>query len=139
MNFYKGSQQKYLESFNFSSLTDVVMQLLIFFLLTFSFANTRGINVTLPKAAAGQAPDRKTISVTIAKDKKLTLNGDAIGKGQLTSRIGQLLKKNKEQQVVIRADKDIILQEIIEVFDLAKAAGASRLFIATDSGQEKKQ
>jgi len=48
VNFRTAKRHTYLESFNFSSLTDVVMQLLIFFLLTFSFANTRGMNVTLP-------------------------------------------------------------------------------------------
>ena len=56
MNFRSARRQTYLDSFNFSSLTDVVMQLLIFFLLTFSFANTRGMNVTLPKTLLGSPP-----------------------------------------------------------------------------------
>ena len=60
MNFRASRRSTYLESFNFSSLTDVVMQLLIFFLLTFSFANTRGMNVTLPKTTVGAPPVNKT-------------------------------------------------------------------------------
>ena len=138
MNFYAGSQTKYLESFNFSSLTDVVMQLLIFFLLTFSFANTRGMNVTLPKAAVGQPPQRKTIAVSISKEKKLYLNNELVPKDQLSTRIATLLQKEPDQQIVVRADKDLVLQDVVEVLDLAKGSGATRLFIATDSGQEKK-
>ena len=138
MNFQFEGQRKYLESFNFSSLTDVVMQLLIFFLLTFSFANTRGMNVTLPKATLGQPPQRKTISVSIEKDKKLFLNNEAVLKEQLAVRIAELLKKEQDQQIVVRADKDLVLQDVVEVLDIARGVGATRLFIATESGQEKK-
>ena len=138
MNFHFQSQQKYLDSFNFSSLTDVVMQLLIFFLLTFSFANTRGMNVTLPKAIAGQPPQRKSISISILKDKRLIVNSDEVPKAQLGSRLSVLIQKDAEQQIVVRADKDLTLQDVVEVLDIAKGVGATRLFIATESSPEKK-
>lgn len=138
MNFQPVRHIKYLGSFNFSSLTDIVMQLLIFFLLTFSFANIRGVNVTLPKATMGQPPHYKSISVTIDKDKKLYVNGEYVNKDQLADRVAVLLQKEANQQVVVRADKDIILQDVIEVFDMAKRAGATRLFIATEFAKEVK-
>lgn len=139
MNFRStGGQQKFLESFNFSSLTDVVMQLLIFFLLTFSFANTRGMNVTLPKTAVGQAPLRKTIAVSVAKDKILYLNNEAVSKMELGARLAALMKQDPEQQIVVQADKDLTLQDVVEVLDIAKGVGATRLFIATEAAAEVK-
>ena len=138
MNFQSGSRNKYLDSFNFSSLTDVVMQLLIFFLLTFSFANTRGMNVILPKTSVGQAPPRKTMSVTLQKDRKLFLNTDAVTKEQLGAKLRALLQKDSDQQVVVRADKDLILQDVVEILDIAKGVGATRLFIATEAVNEVK-
>ncbi len=138
MNFRSERRQTYLESFNFSSLTDVVMQLLIFFLLTFSFANTRGMNVTLPKTLVGSPPVAKTISITLLKEKKIYLNSQEIAKERLGAGIAALLASDADQQLVIRADKDLLLQEVVEILDLAKGAGATRLFIATDAEKELK-
>jgi len=138
MNFQSPSSRKYLETFNFSSLTDVVMQLLIFFLLTFSFANTRGMNVTLPKTAVGQPPQRKTIAVTIEKSKTLFLNASTVRKEELAARLSALLKQDPDQQIVVRADKDLILQDVVEILDIAKSVGATRLFIATEAAKDVK-
>lgn len=138
MNFRPVRRSSYLETFNFSSLTDVVMQLLIFFLLTFSFANTRGMNVTLPRTAVGQPPQGKTITVSIQKDKNLFVNNEALPKDQLAAKLASLIQSNAEQLIVIRADKDLILQDVVEVLDIAKGAGATRLFIATEAEKEVK-
>lgn len=138
MNFRTSRRSGYLDSFNFSSLTDVVMQLLIFFLLTFSFANTRGMNVTLPKTGVGTPPVGRTISITLMKERKVFLNNEEVPKEQLTARIAGLLAAAADQQIVVRADKDIVLQDVVEVLDLAKGAGATRLFIATDAEKELK-
>jgi len=138
MNFRPVHRSRYLESFNFSSLTDVVMQLLIFFLLTFSFANTRGMNVTLPKTAVGQPPQRKTISVSIQKDKNLFLNNEAVTKEQLAAKLTTLIKIDIDQQIMVRADKDLTLQDVVEILDIAKGVGATKLFIATEAAKEIK-
>ncbi|HLB00401.1 MAG TPA: biopolymer transporter ExbD [Bacteroidota bacterium] len=138
MNFRTSKRQTYLESFNFSSLTDVVMQLLIFFLLTFSFANTRGMNVTLPKTSVGQSPSQKTISVTVMKGKKIYINSEEVGKDRLAARLRALLGSDPQQQIVVRADKDLLLQDVVEILDLAKGAGATRLFIATNAENEER-
>ncbi|TAK60365.1 MAG: biopolymer transporter ExbD [Bacteroidetes bacterium] len=139
MNFSSGTRNKYLDTFNFSSLTDVVMQLLIFFLLTFSFANTRGMNVTLPKAQSGQPPIRKIISVAIGIDKKIYVEGDLIRKERLATRLSELLRKDVEQQIVVRADKGLQLQDVIDILDIAKSTGATKLFIATEEGAVEKK
>jgi biopolymer transport protein ExbD len=138
VNFRTSRRSGYLDSFNFSSLTDVVMQLLIFFLLTFSFANTRGMNVTLPKTTVGAPPVNKTISVTLMKERKIFLNNEEVPKDQLTARLAALIGADAEQQIVVRADKDLLLQDVVEVLDMAKGAGATRLFIATDAEKELK-
>lgn len=138
MNFQSSGRHKYLDSFNFSSLTDVVMQLLIFFLLTFSFANTRGMNVTLPKTIIGQPPTQKTVAVSFSKDKQLFVNNQKVSKQQLGIQLAGLLKKEPDLQIIIRADKDILLQDVVEILDITKGAGATRLFIATEAIKEGK-
>ena len=48
-----------------------------------------------------------------------------------------MLASDADQQP-IRADKDLLLQDVVEILDLAKGAGATRLFIATDAEKELK-
>jgi len=53
---------KILPNFNYASLTDIVLQLLIFFLLASSFVSSPGIKVALPKARSAEAQsDRQTV------------------------------------------------------------------------------
>ena len=94
------------------------------------------MNITLPKTAVGQPPLRKTITITIEKDKLLYLNNDRITKNKLAATLAGLMQKDKEQQIVVRADKDLVLQEVVEILDIAKGAGATRLFIATEAAKE---
>jgi biopolymer transport protein ExbD len=133
VNYQYRSQQRYLTAFNFSSLTDIVMLLLVFFLLTSSFIVTQGMNVTLPKSVEHQTPMRKTIAVSIGKDKRVFLNSEQVTKEQLSGQITALLRQDPDQQVIVRADKDLALQDVVETLDIVRGAGASRLFIATDS------
>lgn len=133
MNFRSTKNLQFLEAFNFSSLTDVVMQLLIFFLLTFSFANIQGMNVTLPKSSSGQSPLNKTVNVSVSKDKLLYLNGKTIGKERLAADLRVILQKEAQQQVVVQADKTLQLQDVIDILDIVKSAGAPMFFIATES------
>lgn len=138
MNFQFRGQQKFLTVFHFSSLTDIVMLLLIFFLLTSSFVVTRGMNIVLPKTVIGQPPQHRTITVAIEKNKQLFLNNELISKDLLAVRLAAAFGKDKEQQIVVRADKDVILQDVVEILDIAKSVGATRLFIATDVVKEVK-
>jgi len=69
-------QNKPLTIFHFSSLTDIVMLLLIFFLLTSQFVIQTGVKVQLPSAKNNEqtVPTRIVVSVTDA-------NKIFIGKG----------------------------------------------------------
>lgn len=130
MNFQFQAHKKYLSAFNFSSLTDIVLLLLIFFLLTSVFTVLRGMDVTLPKAVSTQPPQRKTISVAMTKDRKIFVDGKLITKDNLADNLKNVF--TSEHQIVIQADKSLILDEVIELLDIAKGIGATKLFIATE-------
>ncbi len=96
------------------------------------------MNVTLPKTAVGQPPMRKTVSVSIQKDKQLFVNNEAVPKDQLAAKLSTLIQKDADQQIVVRADKDLTLQDVVEILDIAKSVGATKLFIATEAAKEVK-
>jgi len=132
------SEQHLIATFNFTSLTDVVMLLLIFFLLSSSFIAEPSIAVQLPDADTANPKSEQTISLTLTDKGALYLNGAPIQLADLKGMLGQQLKDHPDRAVQIRADRDVRLQETVRVIDIAKAAGASKFLIATEPVEAKK-
>jgi biopolymer transport protein ExbD len=121
-----------LAQFNQTSLTDVILQLLIFFLLSSSFVITPGIKIQVPKAITGETGTEQSIVVTLTEKGTIYLNADRISLDDLGPRLNMLLGTARERVVVVRADRNTSLQGTIDVIDIAKAAGATRFMIATE-------
>ncbi len=119
-------------NFNYASLTDIVLQLLIFFMLTSSFVSMTGVKVALPKAQSGEMnSDRQTI-VTLTAGGRLFLNAEEVTTETLGQKLIPILDRNQNQIIIIKADKEVNLQKAVEVIDLAKGVGAQKFMIATE-------
>jgi len=123
--------RKLITTFSTISLADIILLLLIFFLLSSSFIVQPGIKVNLPKASSSLVESERRIYLTIAKSGDLYLNQEKIRRGELGAKLRGLLLESPGELVVIKADKDLTLQETIKIMDIAKNAGAERFLIAT--------
>ncbi|MDE3057996.1 MAG: biopolymer transporter ExbD [Bacteroidota bacterium] len=122
-------------AFNYASLTDIVMQLLIFFLLSSAFVVMPGVKVQLPKTQFSDTQtDRQTV-VTITKDGKLYYNSEEVTPPVLAQRLIPVIDADRNRVVIIRADKTVRLDRAVEVIDIAKGVGAQRFMIATTPAQ----
>ncbi len=126
--------RKRMVAFSTISLTDIVLLLLIFFLLTSSFVVQPGIKVKLPKAATGRQDDSDKIYLTVTSGQQIYLNQRKTAMNELGNRLRRLFAENPDRLVVVRADKDLSLEHTIKIVDIAKLAGAERFMIATDPG-----
>lgn len=124
--------RKRMVNFSTISLSDIVLLLLIFFLLTSSFVVAPGIKVKLPKASSGQTDESDKIYITITENEQIYLNQQPVSLSDLSVRLRLILSQKPEQVVIIRADKDLSLEATIRVIDSAKMAGAERFMIATE-------
>jgi biopolymer transport protein ExbD len=118
-------------TFSTISLTDIVLLLLIFFLLSSSFFVQPGIRVTLPKAITGQVDIRDRIYITMTSKDLIYLNNQRVLKSELESKLRTIFFNKTEKLVVIQADKDLTLEKVIAIVDIAKLAGAERFMVAT--------
>jgi len=125
--------RKRIVNFSTISLTDIVLLLLIFFLLTSSFIVQPGIKIKLPKAATGQQDDSDKIFLTVTRKERIFLNQRQVSQSELQTQLRKLLKDDPNKLVVIRADKDLSLESTIRIIDIAKLSGAERFMIATDA------
>ena len=123
---------KVLDTFSFSSLTDIVLLLLIFFLLSSTFIIQPGIKVKLPVSDTAESTNEKSITITLTKNGSLYLNQNQISITDLPARWNQLMTQNPDQAIIIRADKGVTIERTVAILDIGKKVGASNFNIATE-------
>ncbi len=126
------SETKLLTAFNYSSLTDIVMLLLIFFLLTSQFVITTGVQVKLPKSETSEAINENQFIVTITKTNDIYFGSERISLGELADKILRSPEQQREKNLVIKADKEVPIEILIKVIDIAKSSGVNKFTIATE-------
>ena len=115
-----------------TSLIDIVFLLLIYFLLTTNFLVDEGIKIKLPQAKASKPQVEESITIYVDKEGRSYLNNEEITIGNLFKRLKEMISGKKDKLVVVRADRGLVLNKAVKVMDIAKAAGAGRLCLATD-------
>jgi biopolymer transport protein ExbD len=118
---------------NVTSLVDIVFNLLLFFVVTTTFATSLGINVNLPAStSATVAAASKDITVTIDDKGKIFLANTPVSVDALRAEFSSQLKQGQQTTLIIRADERVNHGLVVHVMDLAKEAGVQKLAIATD-------
>lgn len=125
-------------AFNYASLTDIVMQLLIFFLLSSSFMVTTGVKVQVPKTQTSETVNDKQTVLTLTETGRLFFNLEEVTKETLAQKLISVIDKDRNQIIVVRADKNVSLQQAVEIIDIAKGVGGQRFLIATDPAEGAK-
>jgi biopolymer transport protein ExbD len=120
-----------LAAFSYSSLTDIVMLLLIFFLLTSQFVIQTGVKVKLPGSKINEKSSPSNLVVTITSDGAVFLGQEPVALDQLPAKLSVIKTKSTEDNLVIRADKTVALDMVIKVIDAAKASGIDKFTIQT--------
>ena len=115
-----------------TSLIDIVFMLLIYFLLTTNFMVDEGIKVKLPQAKAAAPQTQQEITIYVDRDGRAFFMDKEISLNILFSELKKMIGADKDRLVVIKADRAVILNKAVKVMDLAKAAGAGRLCLATE-------
>jgi biopolymer transport protein ExbD len=117
-----------------TSLIDIVFLLLIYFMLTTNFIVEEGIKIKLPNAKASAPQVKQEITIFVDKEGATYIANAQIPIDQLYTKIKQMINKETDRLVVVKADRTVVLNKAVRVMDIAKAAGASRLCLATEKG-----
>ncbi len=115
-----------------TSLIDIVFLLLIYFLLTTNFMVDEGIKIKLPQARAAAPQTEEVITVYVDQQGRAFLGTEEVSLGRLFDRLKEMIRNQKNKLVVVRADRAVILNKAVKIMDIAKAAGAGRLCLATE-------
>ena len=126
---------KPLAVFSYSSLTDIVLLLVIFFLLTSQFVIHTGVKVKLPGSRMNEQAEPTELIVTITSENAVYVGSEQIGIDQLALKLNENLQINDQNNLVIRADKTVQIDVVIKVIDAAKSVGIGKFTIETEKEQ----
>ncbi len=124
------NRSKISAEFNMSSMTDLVFLLLIFFMLTSTLVTSSALDVILPKSKA-QTVKKSTVTVTISKDLKLSVNEDIVSTNDLEISILQYVSNDPEAVLILRVDESVPTGEAVRVMDIAYR-NKIKMVLATD-------
>jgi len=130
MNFNTTNQP--LAVFSYASLTDIVLLLLIFFLLSSQFVIQTGVKVKLPGSKTEELSDPTLLVVTITSAGGIYAGQNETGIEQLPQKLSELKGLSEASSLVIRADKTVQIDLVIKVIDAAKSIGIGKFTIETE-------
>lgn len=114
------------EPYNLVPLTDMVFNLLIFFMAATTFTQIeKDLAVQLPKAGGfqtlSQAP--RQIIINIRQDGSTTVDGRERSAEQLAEMLAAAVKTDPSREVLIRVDERSLMQHFARVASLCRRAG----------------
>ncbi len=122
MDFRKDSvKMEPLSMFSQSGLTDIILLLLIFFLLTSSFVTNFGIRVNVPQAESSVTSSTQQISVAITAQGDFFVDGEQTSRGNLSTVIRQVYQNKPNASLVVRADRDAKVDDAVRVMNIGQA------------------
>ncbi len=102
--------------FNSSSMSDLVFLLLIFFMLTSTLVAPNAIKLLLPSSNS-KTMSKQTITVYVDENNNYYLEEAPISEEFLQREIHAALNGETEGTVVIRSDKTVAVQYIVNIID----------------------
>jgi biopolymer transport protein ExbD len=132
MLVHRKKRSRYTVTAPLTALIDIVFLLLIYFLLTTNFMVDEGIKIKLPQARAAAPQTEETITVYVDQQGRAFLGTEELSIARLFDRLKEMIGNREDKLVVIRADRAVVLNKAVKVMDIAKAAGAGRLCLATE-------
>ena len=121
---------------NMTSLIDVVLLLLIFFMMSTRFIDESRLTIRLPEAGIEpQSPEvRDAVEVEVTAEGAYRVNGQALVNNSpdtLSVAVGRASSGNRAVPITIRADARSMHQSVVTVMDVVGRLGYRQINIAT--------
>ena len=121
---------------NLTSLIDVVLLLLVFFMVSTSFVRDAEISLRLPQAESPTAPSTldEALDITVTQSGSYIVNGRPLVNNQrrtLRAAIEKLMGDTRDVPVIIRADAEATHQVVVTAMDVVGQLGFVQINIAT--------
>lgn len=138
MNFRRGRGREEPE-INLIPMIDVLLVIIIFLMLTTTYARYSGLEINLPTADSAKVQDQPNeITVVITATGQVLVNKVPLAVAQVAA-IADGLKQaagdNRDPMIVISADAKSTHQAVVDVMQAAQSAGFPHITFSTQSSR----
>jgi biopolymer transport protein ExbD len=119
------------------AMTDIVLNMFIFFFISFSLLYTfspyriKKLEVKLPEATSTTAiKDKSQINITITNEGLIYLDKELVTRKELKEKIYLIHKDNPELNVILSSDRLARFKDVVSVLDTLSELGITNLNIA---------
>jgi len=116
---------------NIAPLVDVVFLLLIFFMLTSTMMTQQGIELSLPGAEHTTTIQGAPFEVSVSNSGEIFIGSEVVSSSQLRAAVQSHLASGESDQVILRSDGSVSVDQLVSVMDQLKSAGATNISLAT--------
>jgi biopolymer transport protein ExbD len=119
---------------NFIPLIDIALTLVIILMVTTAFVRQPGVSLRLPETATreGEQETSRDLVVAVTQEGKLYLNGQPQDPAALRAQLSQAARSNPSTRVLIKGDRAAPYARVMDVMDLVRQAGLTRIVFPTD-------
>jgi len=130
-------QREYQVALESVAMTDIVLNMFIFFFISFSLLYTfspyriKKLEVKLPEAAsATPLVGTSQANIVITNEGVVYLDKEMVTRKELKEKINTLYKSNSDLVVVLRSDRLVHFKDVVGVLDILSDLGIKNLNIA---------
>ena len=129
MNFERTKRRR--NSPDITPLIDVMFFMLVFFMV-FSTIKTEpmGLDVELPRAVTGRPQTSTSFEVLVDKSGVFYVSGRMVTGTELQQQLTERLRVNPDIFVIVKADRDVRYEHVVDALDHVRAVGGYRLGLA---------
>jgi biopolymer transport protein TolR len=138
MDWRPRKQRKINAEINVVPYVEVMTVLLVIFMLT-SPMLTQGVDVKLPQAGAEpvDVKDEEPLVLTVDREGQYYINvgGDdrvPISREEVASRVGKVLASAPQKLLLVRGDRDVNYDQVVQLMVLLQQVGATSVGLVTE-------
>lgn len=123
-------ERRLMADINMVPFIDITLILLIIFMVMSPLLVQMQLNVDLPKSnAINTQTNDDVIRIEIQKNGTITVLKKNVTMANLERELILRLGKANKKTILVEADKNVPVQQVVDVFDIAKKLGAAKLGI----------
>lgn len=137
----KSDDDESFSDINIVPFVDIVLVLLIIFMVTTEFVRQeesdlkktlpQNVPLDLPKAASGGEMNTSLLSIALAKDGELYLNGEKSTLDAVKAKVTELQRDNRPVEAFVAADQGLTHGAVLTVVDSLRLLGVGNVGINT--------
>jgi biopolymer transport protein ExbD len=138
MRFKSRQQHSQIPEVNLVPMMDVVMTILTFFIIVSMTLTGQqsAVNIALPSANKGTSPQdisKEPLIVGLDGQRQLILGDKPVTEAELDQQMLSYLSKNPQGAVVLKADKNLAYEQVVQVLGKMRDIGGDRVSLAIES------